>query len=138
MLGILVVTHYRLADEFLQALELIVGTLEHVRAVGLDPGTPPEEMRRQIESAVAEVKQGAGVLMLVDMFGGTPSNLCMSFLSEDIEVVTGLNLPMLVKVARSGELGLAEAAKLASDYGRRNISVASEVLAGADRAAEDT
>ena len=137
MLGILIVTHYRLADEFLQALELIVGQVEQVRAVGLDPGASPEEMRVQIESALGDVNTGGGVLMLVDMFGGTPSNLCMSFLAENVEVVTGLNLPMLVKLARSGELGLADAAKLASDYGRRNISVASEILAGADRSAED-
>ncbi len=132
--GVLIVTHYRLAEEFLQALRLIVGELKHFRAIGLDPKSSPEEMRTRIEKPLREVDTGGGVLVIVDMFGGTPSNLCLSFLDEDrVEVVTGANLPMLVKVARvDADLPLHEVAELARDYGRRNISVASDVLAGRD------
>lgn len=136
MIGVVIVTHYRLAEEFLQSLELIVGKLDHVRAIGLDPTSgSPEEMRVRIEQAIGEVESGAGVLVTVDMFGGTPSNLALAFLEEGkIEVVTGLNLPMLVKVARQNqELLLHDLAELARDYGRRNISVASDILSGAEK-----
>ena len=132
MIGVLIVTHYRLAEEFLQALQLIVGELKHFQAIGLDPSSPPEAMRARIQKSLREADKGSGVLMLVDMFGGTPSNLCLSFLDDSrVEVVTGVNLPMLVKVARvDGSLSLNEVAELAQDYGRRNISVASDVLTG--------
>ena len=131
MIGVLVVSHYRLADEFVAALRHIVGDVPHVRAVGVDPAsTAPEEMRAQIDKAIHEVEQGQGVLVLVDMFGGTPSNLSLSFLEEGrVEVVTGVNLPMLVKVARQKTgAEIHELAELARDYGRRNISVASDLL----------
>ena len=135
MIGVLIVTHYHLADEFLQALCLIVGECKHFQAIGLDPSSSPEAMRKRIEKALRAADQGRGVLMLVDMFGGTPSNLCLSFLDERrVEVVTGVNLPMLVKVARVDEgMPLNEVAELARDHGRRNISVASDVLAGGER-----
>jgi mannose PTS system EIIA component len=135
VIGVLIVTHYRLAHEFLQALRLIIGEAEHFAAIGLDPGMSPEEMRAQIQKALHDVDQGHGVLVLVDMFGGTPSNLCLSFLEEGrIEVVTGLNLPMLVKVGRIvDQKPLHEVAATARDYGRRNISVASDLLAGREK-----
>jgi len=135
VIGVLIVTHYRLAQEFLQALRLILGKAEHFAAIGLDPETPPEEMRSRIQKSLEEVDQGQGVLILVDMFGGTPSNLCLSFLEEGrIEVVTGLNLPMLVKVGRIvDQMPLHEVAAMARDYGRRNISVASDLLAGTEK-----
>jgi PTS system mannose-specific IIA component len=136
MIGYLIVSHYQLADEFLRALQLIQGKLEHFRAIGLDPSAPPEEMHSRIEKALREVNGGDGVLVLVDMFGGTPSNLCLSFLEDGrVEVVTGLNLPMLVKLAglKDGH-SLHEAAEIARDYGRRNISVASDILTGAEPA----
>jgi PTS system mannose-specific IIA component len=134
VIGVVIVTHYRLADEFLQALRLIVGETENLSAIGLDPSMSPEEMRNRIDKAVREVDQGEGVLMMVDMFGGTPSNLCLSFLQEDrVEVVTGLNLPMLVKVTQLKEsMPVQQMAVLIRDYGRRHIRVASEVLAGRD------
>ena len=140
MLGVLIVTHYRLAEEFLQAVQLIVGELSHFRAIGLDPATAPEDMRLRIEAELKQVNGSEGVLMLVDMFGGTPSNLCLSFLDEGrVEVVTGLNLPMLVKVARvDEESSLAEVAQVARDYGRRNISIASEVLNGNERSEDSS
>jgi len=139
MLGVLIVTHYRLAEEFLQAVQLIVGELPRFRAIGLDPATAPEDMRRRIEAELKQIDGREGVLMLVDMFGGTPSNLCLSFLDEGrVEVVTGLNLPMLVKVARVDDASsLAEVAQVARDSGRRNISIASAVLNGNERT-EDT
>jgi PTS system mannose-specific IIA component len=135
MIGVVIVTHYRLAEEFLQALQLIVGDTERFRAIGLEPSKSPEEMRAQIDKAVREVDRGSGVLVLADMFGGTPSNLCLSFLDEGhVEVVTGLNLPMLVKLAQVKDpVPVHEAATLIRDYGRRNIRVASDVLAGRDR-----
>ncbi len=135
MIGFLIVTHYQLADEFLRALELIEGDLQQFRAIGLDPSAQPEEMRKRIDKALHEVESGDGVLILVDMFGGTPSNLCLSFLEEGrVEVVTGLNLPMLVKVSSVKDgATLHEAAEIACDYGRRNISVASDILAGAEK-----
>ncbi len=140
MLGVLIVTHYRLAEEFLQAVQLIVGELSHFRAIGLDPATAPEDMRLRIEAELKQINGSEGVLMLVDMFGGTPSNLCLSFLDEGrVEVVTGLNLPMLVKVARvDEESSLAEVAQVARDYGRRNISIASEVLNGNERSEDSS
>jgi PTS system mannose-specific IIA component len=136
--GVLIVTHYRLAEEFLQAVQLIVGELPRFRAIGLDPSSTPEDMRLRIEAALKQVDGNDGVLMLVDMFGGTPSNLCLSFLDEGrVEVVTGLNLPMLVKIGRVEAGSLAEAAQIARDYGRRNISIASEVLAGTNPSEDD-
>lgn len=131
MIGVLILSHYRLADEFVAALRHIVGEVPHVRAVGLDPASSaPEEMRSQIDKAIREVDQGNGVLVLVDMFGGTPSNLSLSFLEEGrVEVVTGVNLPMLVKVSRQKEgTAIHDLAELARDYGRRNISVASDLI----------
>ena len=135
MIGVVIVTHYHLAEEFLQAVQLIVGRLENFSAIGLDPTASPESMRTRIDEAIREADQGDGVLMLVDMFGGTPSNLCLAFLDEDrVEVVTGLNLPMLVKVAGLREpMPIHDVADLAREYGRRNISVASDLLSGKER-----
>ena len=114
----------------LNALHLILGDIGGFLAVGIDPATPPSELRERLEKALLEVDHGAGVLILADMFGGTPSNLCLSFLEEGrIEVVTGVNLPMLVKVARSREdKSIHDLAELACEYGRKNISVASDLL----------
>jgi PTS system mannose-specific IIA component len=134
MIGVLIVTHYHLAEELLQTLQLIVGEVKNFHAIGLDPSFSPEEMRTRIEKSLREADEGQGVLVIVDMFGGTPSNLCLSFLDEGyVEVVTGANLPMLVKLARIEEnLTLHAAAELTRDYGRRNISVASEILGRTD------
>ena len=136
MIGVVFVTHFHLAEELLQALTLIVGERPNFRAIGLDPSLAPEEMRSRIEKAIREVDKESGVLVLVDMFGGTPSNLSMSFLDEDhVEVITGLNLPMLVKSAQLKEgIPIHEAAVLVRDYGQRNIRTASDVLAGRDGA----
>jgi PTS system mannose-specific IIA component len=135
VIGVLILSHYQLADELVAALQHIVGELPHVRAIGLAPArATPEDMRAQIDKAIREVDFGQGVLVLVDMFGGTPSNLSLAFLEEGrVEVVTGVNLPMLVKVARQKpDTTIHELAETARDYGRRNISVASDLLANRD------
>jgi mannose PTS system EIIA component len=128
--GVVIVTHYRLGEEFLQALRLIVPDAPPFLAVSIDPRMPVEEMRRSIADALRKADRGDGVLVLTDMFGGTPSNMSLSFHAEHhVEVVTGVNLPMLIKLATLGEdKSLEELARLIASYGQRNISVASELL----------
>ena len=128
--GVLIVSHYRLGQEMLQALRLIVPDSPPFHAVGIEPTQSVDEMRSAIAEALAAADSGEGVLILTDMFGGTPSNISLSFLEEHrIEVVTGINLPMLIKLATlTEEKPLAELATFVKEYGRRNISVASELL----------
>jgi PTS system mannose-specific IIA component len=130
MTGVVVVTHYRLGEEFLQALRLIVPDAPEVQAVSVDPKQSVDEMREAIAQALRRADTGEGVLVLTDMFGGTPSNISLSFLAEHrVEVVTGLNLPMLIKLATMTEKRpLEELAAFIKDYGQRNIRVASEIL----------
>jgi mannose PTS system EIIA component len=132
--GVVIVTHYRLGEEFLQALRLIVPDAPPFEAVSIDPKQSVEEMRRAIAQALAKVERGQGVLVLTDMFGGTPSNIALSFLAEHrVEVVTGVNLPMLIKLATLGEeRSLEGLAAFIKSYGQRNISVASEILPEGD------
>lgn len=128
--GVLIVTHYRLGEEFLQALRLIVPDAPQFRAVSIEPKQTVEEMRSIIAEALQQVDQGEGILVLTDMFGGTPSNISLSFLEERrVEIVTGLNLPMLIKLATlREEKPLEELAPFIKNYGMRNISLASEIL----------
>lgn len=128
--GVVIVTHYRLGEEFLHALRLIVPDAENFHAVAIDPGQSVEEMRNAIGTALGKAEAGDGVLVLTDMFGGTPSNIALSFLEDQrVEVVTGVNLPMLIKLATLSEAHpLEELAALVKKYGRRNISVARELL----------
>ena len=130
--GVVIVTHYRLGEEFLQALRLILPDARAFRSVSVDPAQPVEEMREAIARALVEADEGEGVLILTDMFGGTPSNMSLSFLDEHhVEVVTGINLPMLIKLATlTEEKPLEELAPFIKEYGQRNISVASELLPG--------
>ena len=130
MVGILVITHRRLAEEFIATAELIVGKVENCVGLSLDPDLPVGDLRQQIDQAMDKVNDGDGVIVLTDMFGGTPSNLSLSFLNnEGIEVVTGVNLPMLLKLAQSREgHKVDELARIIKDYGRRSISLASEIL----------
>ena len=129
-IGVVIVTHYRLGEEFLQALRLIVPEVPDFRAVSIDPSQAVEEMRGLIAEAIKLASREDGVLVLTDMFGGTPSNISLSFIEEQhVEVVTGLNLPMLIKLATlTEEKSLAELATFIKSYGQRNISVASEIL----------
>jgi PTS system mannose-specific IIA component len=128
--GVVLVTHYGLGEEFLQALRQIIPDPPDFRAVAIEPGQTVEAMRRAIDTALAEADRGEGVLVLTDMFGGTPSNISLSFLdARPIEVVTGLNLPMLIKLATlREEKSLQDLAVFIKEYGRRNISVARELL----------
>jgi len=134
MIGLVVVSHGRLAEELVAALEHVVGDQDGVRAVCIGPDDDMEKRRDDIRKASAAVDGGQGVILLTDMFGGTPSNLSISLLEPGrIEVVAGVNLPMLIKLseARRGQ-ELSVAAKTAEEAGKRYIAVASEVLNGAD------
>jgi PTS system mannose-specific IIA component len=130
MIGILIVTHQELAEALLSVWDLIVGRQEGIAAVSLDPNGAPEASRQQIQRGLSQVNGGNGVIILTDMLGGTPSNLTLSFLQDDkVEVVTGVNLPMLMKLAHIRDKDdLREAALALKDSGQKGIAVASEVL----------
>ncbi len=130
MIGLVVATHGRLAEELLRTAEGIVGPLEQCEAVSVGAGVSMEDARARLGEAVKRVDAGEGVLVLTDMFGGTPANLALTFLDEKLEVVTGVNLPMIVKLAtaRSGDLALRVAAELVTGYGQKNITLASDLL----------
>jgi PTS system mannose-specific IIA component len=132
MIGILVVSHGRLAKELLAATEHVVGPLEASRAVCVGPDDDLEQRRAEVEAALAEIDDGQGVVIVTDMFGGTPANLAVGFLEKGrVEVLAGANLPMLIKIAESREsMGVAEVAEAARDAGRRYIAVASQSQAG--------
>ena len=128
--GFVIVTHYGLGGEFLQALDLIVPEHPPISAVAVDPKQGVDELRASIAAAIRGADAGDGVLVLTDMFGGTPSNISLSFHEEHrVEVVTGVNLPMLIKLATLTEkTPLEELAPFIASYGQRNISVASQLL----------
>jgi PTS system mannose-specific IIA component len=130
MIGVVIVTHYQLGEQMLQALRLIIPDAPKFYPVSIAPDQSVDEMRAAIAAKLEEADQGKGVLIMTDMFGGTPSNISLSFLGEyQLEVVTGLNLPMLIKLATNrDEKTLEELASFIKDYGRRNISVASELV----------
>jgi mannose PTS system EIIA component len=130
MIGLVLVTHGRLAEEFVHALEHIVGRQEGIETVCIGPNDRMEARRVDIAAAVARADQGQGVIVLTDMFGGTPSNLAISLLVlGKVEVVAGLNLPMLVKLIRvRKDANLDKAAAAAQDAGRKYINIASQVL----------
>ncbi len=131
MIGMVLVTHGRLAAEFIDALEHVVGAQENIAAVCIGADDDMEQRRQDILASVAEVENGDGVVVLTDMFGGTPSNLAISVMEETrVEVIAGINLPMLIKLAglREGHT-MAEAVTLAQEAGRKYINVASSLLA---------
>jgi mannose PTS system EIIA component len=132
MIGLVLVTHGRLAAEFISALEHVVGKQPSMEAICIGPDDKMDERRNDIAASIGKVDQGQGVIVLTDMFGGTPSNLAISLLEEGrVEVVAGLNLPMLVKLARvRKDCPLAKAAAAAQDAGRKYINIASQVLQG--------
>ena len=132
MIGLVIVTHGRLAEEFLAAMEHVVGRQRSVEAVCIGAEDDMERRRQDILEAVGRVDDGEGVILLTDMFGGTPSNLAISVMDQTkAEVIAGLNLPMLIKLAsvRTRE-NLQTCVHHAQDAGRKYISVASYVLAG--------
>lgn len=132
MIGLVLVTHGRLAVEFRSALEHVVGPQKQIETVTIGPEDDIEGCRKQIIQAVEKVETGDGVAILTDMFGGTPSNLAISVMNTpNVEVVAGINLPMLVKLAKvRDEAPLTQAVALAQDAGRKYINIASRVLAG--------
>lgn len=131
MIGMVLVTHGRLAAEFIAALEHVVGAQTAVAAVCIGPDDDMEQRRADILSAIAGVDDGDGVVVLTDMFGGTPSNLAISIMdSGKIEVLAGVNLPMLIKLASIRDtMTIEEAALAVQDAGRKYINVASRLLA---------
>ena len=133
MIGVVVVTHGQLATELLNAAETIVGELPRFAAVSIGWHEDTQDAREEIAQALARVQQpGQGVLILTDMFGGTPSNLAMTFLGqENVEVITGVNLPMLIKLAGlNDQASLLDAAREMREHGRNAIWVASDLLRG--------
>ncbi|HCO54421.1 PTS sugar transporter subunit IIA [Pelagibacterium nitratireducens] len=130
MMGLVLVTHGRLAEEFRSALEHVVGPQDGIASVSIGPEDDMEGRRQDIIAAVESVDSGDGVVILTDMFGGTPSNLAISVMQDrDIEVLAGLNLPMLVKLARiRPEMAMRDAVRLAAEAGRKYINVANDVL----------
>ena len=133
MIGMVLVTHGRLAAEFIAALEHVVGPQTHIAAVCIGPEDDMERRRQDILRAIAEVDAGKGVVLLTDMFGGTPSNLAISVMDKaKVEVIAGVNLPMLIKLASLRETEtLAAAVRGAQEAGRKYINVASQLLADA-------
>ncbi len=131
MIGMVLVTHGRLAEEFVSATEHVVGPQEKVRAISIGPDDDMEQRRQDILNAVAEVESGHGVILLTDMFGGTPSNLAISVMEKaNVEVIAGINLPMLIKlVSLRGEDDMQKAVAAAQESGRKYINVASHLLA---------
>ncbi len=134
MVGVVVVTHGQLAAELLNAAEMIVGDLPRFTAVSIGWHDDTHDAREEIAAAVAKVRQGQegqAVLIVTDMFGGTPSNLAMTFLGPDVEVITGVNLPMLIKLASLKEKpNLLDVAREMREHGRNAIWVASDLLRG--------
>ena len=132
MIGLVIVTHGRLAQEFISAMEHVVGPQIAVEAICIGPDDDMERRRQDILAACGRVEQGQGVVLLTDMFGGTPSNLAISVMDQTkAEVIAGLNLPMLIKLASvRARVPLEEAVAAAQEAGRKYISVASYVLAG--------
>jgi mannose PTS system EIIA component len=130
MIGLILVTHGRLAEEFVAATEHVVGNQRNIRAISIGPDDDIEQRRRDILAAVEAVDDGAGVIVLTDMFGGTPSNLAISIMDQGrVEIIAGVNLPMLIKLASVRETeSLEEAVASAQEAGRKYINIASTLL----------
>jgi mannose PTS system EIIA component len=131
MVGIVLVAHCNLAEEFLQVLKLIGGEIDNFCPVRFNPEDSPEDSLKKISDAVKKTDRGKGVIILTDMFGGTPSNLSLTLLEEGrVEVVTGVNLPMLIKLTQARQKAgrLFDLAQEIKSCGQKNISVASDIL----------
>ena len=131
MIGLILVTHGQLAREFVSAMEHVVGPQEAIASVCIGPQDDAAARREEISAKIAEVDRGKGVIVLTDLFGGTPSNLAISLLEEGkVEVIAGINLPMLIRLARArSDMNVADAVRAARDAGRNYITIASEFLA---------
>lgn len=130
MIGLILVTHGRLADQFVDAMEHVVGAQEGINTVCIGPSDDMEQRRQEIADAITDVDAGSGVIILTDLFGGTPSNLAISLLDAGkVEVIAGINLPMLIRLAGARKtMSVVEAVDAAQEAGRNYITVASELL----------
>lgn len=130
MIGLVLVTHGRLAQEFVVAMEHVVGNQDKIAAISIGPEDDMEERRGDIARAIADVDSGRGVIVLTDLFGGTPSNLAISLMEPGkVEVIAGINLPMLIRLGGARKaMKVTEAVAAAREAGRKYITVASEVL----------
>lgn len=130
MIGMILVTHGKLAEEFVHAMQHVVGRQEAVATVCIGPNDDMERRRKEIADAVKKVDSGPGVVILTDLFGGTPSNLAISLMQAGhVEVIAGINLPMLIRLAKArNSMSVRDAAKAARDAGRNYITIASEFL----------
>ncbi|WP_230480923.1 PTS sugar transporter subunit IIA [Sphingomonas sp. Leaf21] len=130
MIGLVLVTHGRLADEFVTAMIHVVGPQERIATIAIGPDDDMEERRTDIAAAIATVDAGRGVIVLTDLFGGTPSNLAISLMERGrVEVIAGMNLPMLIRLGSARKsMQVVDAVAAAREAGRKYISVASEVL----------
>ncbi len=130
MIGLVLVTHGRLADEFVTAMEHVVGKQERVATIAIGPDDDMEGRRSDIAAAIAAVDVGRGVIVLTDLFGGTPSNLAISLMERGrVEVIAGINLPMLIRLESARKaMKVVDAVAAAREAGRKYISVASEIL----------
>jgi PTS system mannose-specific IIA component len=131
MVGIMIITHGNLAKELLEAAKIIVGSVERTIGVSIGWDDDVQQAREKVEKAMKKVTDGEGVVILTDMFGGTPTNISLSFLTQGkVEVVTGVNLPMVIKTLhlQKEKLGLREMAHQVQENGRKSIYVATEIL----------
>lgn len=130
MIGLVLVTHGRLAAEFVVAMQHVVGPQKQIEAICIGPNDDMDARRSEIDAAIQKVNSGKGVIVLTDLFGGTPSNLAISLLKADeVEVIAGANLPMLIRLDSARKtMSVADAVNAARDAGRKYISVASEHL----------
>lgn len=130
MIGLILVTHGRLADQFVEAMEHVVGAQNAIVTVCIGPNDDMEQRRSEIADAIAQVDEGKGVIVLTDLFGGTPSNLAISLLKAgEVEVIAGINLPMLIRLAGARKtMNVTNAVAAAQEAGRNYITVASELL----------
>ena len=131
MVGVVVTSHGRLADELLLTTVFIVGKAEQMVALSIDPSRPIDKLQSDISKAIKKVDTGDGVLILTDMFGGTPANMTLAFLEDNkVEVITGVNLPMLIKLCqcRNKDQTLHELADEVVDYSRKSINQATAIL----------
>lgn len=130
MIGMILVTHGKLAEEFVHAMQHVVGRQDAVATVCIGPNDDMERRRQEIAEAIRAVDSGEGAIILTDLFGGTPSNLAISLMSSGkVEVIAGINLPMLIRLAKARAcMNLQDAARAARDAGRNYITIASEYL----------
>jgi len=131
MVGLVVVCHEDMAAELVRAAEMIVGKIDAVETVSVKQDSAPETLRERVQSAVKSVDRKKGVMLLTDMFGGTPSNIALAFLGDSVEVVSGVNLSMIIKFANHREdRPLPELAKLVQEAAQKSIVIASQMLKG--------